>query len=111
MYYSSQEYTLGTNTLKAHEGLKNGGTARQQARGAAFAAICAAPSILWGNGTIKGKKQPPAIQVLRKLEVAYTRQGVITDGNITTARGLGYAFRSQDRTDPSADVDLSMHRW
>ena len=24
--------------------------------------------------------------------VSYTRQGVVTDGNITTARGLGYAL-------------------
>ena len=64
----------GTNTLKAHEGLKNA-ICKANKQGRRIAAICAAPSIL---GEMEG--------------VSYTRQGVITDGNITTARGLGYAL-------------------
>lgn len=58
-----------------------------------IAAICAAPSILGGLGILEGKKAtcfPGFEQELKGADVV--RQGVVTDGNITTARGLGYAL-------------------
>ena len=61
-------------------------------RGKRVAAICAAPSILGRNGLLKGKKAtcyPGFEETLAGAE--YTRQGVITDGAITTARGMGFA--------------------
>ena len=86
----------GTNTLKAHEGLKNA-ICKANKQGRRIAAICAAPSILGEMGLLKGRTATCYPGFEDKLEgVSYTRQGVITDGNITTAR-------SGDRTDPSAD--------
>ena len=57
------------------------------------AAICAAPSVLGGLGLLKGKKATCYPGFEDKLTGAeYTSQGVITDGLVTTARGLGYAL-------------------
>ena len=82
----------GTNTLKAHEGLKNA-ICKANKQGRRIAAICAAPSILGEMGLLKGRTATCYPGFEDKLEgVSYTRQGVITDGNITTARGLGYAL-------------------
>jgi len=62
-------------------------------KGKKIAAICAAPSILGEMGLLKGRTATCYPGFEDKLEgVSYTRQGVITDGNITTARGLGYAL-------------------
>ena len=62
-------------------------------KGRRIAAICAAPSILGEMGLLKGRTATCYPGFEDKLEgVSYTRQGVITDGNITTARGLGYAL-------------------
>lgn len=59
-----------------------------------IAAICAAPGVVLGrHGFLKGRKAtcfPGFEKEFRGGE--YTRQGVITDGNITTARGLGFAI-------------------
>ena len=58
-----------------------------------IAAICAAPSILGRLGMLEGKKAtcfPGFEEELKGADVV--RQGVVTDGNITTARGLGYAL-------------------
>ena len=58
-----------------------------------IAAICAAPSVLGELGILKGRQAtcyPGFEEVL--AGAFYTSQGVITDGHITTARGLGYAL-------------------
>ncbi len=82
----------GTRNLAAHEGLLSA-LKEAHAENKRIAAICAAPSILGGLGILEGKKATcfPGFEL--KLEGAkYTKQGVVTDGNITTARGLGYAL-------------------
>ena len=57
------------------------------------AAICAAPSVLGGLGFLQGRKATCYPGFEDKLTGAqYTHQGVVTDGLITTARGLGYAL-------------------
>ena len=62
-------------------------------QGRRIAAICAAPSILGSMGLLKGRTATCYPGFEDMLEGAsYTSQGVITDGNITTCRGLGYAM-------------------
>ena len=58
-----------------------------------IAAICAAPSVLGRLGFLEGRKATcyPGFEN-QLIGAEYTRQGVVTDGNITTARGLGYAL-------------------
>ncbi len=82
----------GTSNLKAHQGLaKDLEEANRQGR--RIAAICAAPSVLGGMGLLKGKTATCYPGYEDQLEGASCSQsGVITDGNITTARGLGYAL-------------------
>lgn len=61
-------------------------------QGKRVAAICAAPSILGRNRLLNVKKAtcyPGFEETLVGAE--YTRQGVVTDGQITTARGMGFA--------------------
>lgn len=61
--------------------------------GRRLAAVCAAPSILGGLGILKGKKAtcyPGFEDALSGAEVV--GEGVVTDGNVTTARGLGYSL-------------------
>ena len=61
--------------------------------GRRLAAICAAPSVLGGLGLLEGKKAtcyPGFEAALAGAEVS--GDGVVTDGNITTGRGLGYAL-------------------
>lgn len=61
--------------------------------GKRIAAICAAPSVLGKLGLLKGKTATCFPGFEDMLEgAAYTRMGVVTDGNITTARGLGFAI-------------------
>lgn len=82
----------GTKNLGAHEGLLN---ALKEAHtgNKRIAAICAAPSVLGKLGILEGKKATCFPGFEPELKGAmYTRQGVVTDGNITTARGLGYAL-------------------
>ena len=82
----------GTRNLGAHTGLLNAlkEANRENRR---IGAICAAPSILGNLGILEGKKATcfPGFEPGLKGAV-YTKQGVVTDGNITTARGLGYAL-------------------
>ena len=63
------------------------------ADGRRLAAICAGPSVLGKLGLLKGKHATcfPTFED-QLIGAEYTRQGVITDGMITTARGLGYAL-------------------
>ena len=58
-----------------------------------LAAICAAPSVLGKMGLLKGKKATcfPGFEEYL-LGGSYVADGVVTDGMITTARGLGFAI-------------------
>ena len=61
--------------------------------GKRLAAICAAPSVLGQLGLLKDKRAtcyPGFEDALTGAKL--TGAGVVTDGNITTARGLGYAL-------------------
>lgn len=65
----------------------------QLAAGGRVAAICAAPSVLGANGLLEGKQAtcyPGFEGELRGAQ--HTHTGVVTDGLVTTARGLGYAL-------------------
>ena len=62
--------------------------------GKIVAAICAAPSVLGELGMLKGKRAccyPSFEEKLNCLEVSY--EPVVTDGRITTSRGMGTAVR------------------
>jgi len=62
-------------------------------RGKRIAAICAAPTIFGKLGLLKGKKAvcyPGMEGDLIGAEVSY--DNVVTDGNITTSRGMGTAI-------------------
>ena len=66
---------------------------RFAAEGRRVAAICAAPGILGGLGLLDGRLATCHPGWEDKLGGAeYTRQGVVTDGNITTGRGVGFAI-------------------
>jgi 4-methyl-5(b-hydroxyethyl)-thiazole monophosphate biosynthesis len=82
----------GTRNLEMHEGLCSA-LKEAHSRKKKVAAICAAPSVFGGLGILEGKKAtcyPGFESQLKGAE--YTKQGVITDGNVTTARGVGYAL-------------------
>lgn len=82
----------GTRNLAGHQGLCRELLKAEKA-GKRLAAICAAPSILGGLGLLKGKTATCYPGFEGELEGAvYTKQGVVTDGRITTARGLGFAL-------------------
>ena len=58
-----------------------------------IAAICAAPTVFGGLGILEGKKAtcyPGMEDMLIGAEVCY--DSVVTDGNITTSRGVGTAI-------------------
>ncbi len=60
--------------------------------GGRIAAICAAPSVLGKLGLLNGKKAtcfPGFEELLTGAEVASSDIRVVTDGNITTSRGMG----------------------
>lgn len=62
-------------------------------KGRIISAICAAPFILGKKGLLKGKKAtcfPGFEEYLEGAEVV--EKGVVTDGNIVTARGAGVAW-------------------
>lgn len=64
------------------------------ASGRRVAAICAAPSVLGDLGILEGRRAicyPGFEERLKGAEVA-AGAGVVTDGNVTTARGLGWAL-------------------
>lgn len=66
---------------------------RAAEKGKRLAAICAAPSVLGGLGLLKGKRATCYPGFEDKLIGAdRVKDGVVTDGNITTARGLGFAI-------------------
>ena len=65
---------------------------KHAAAGGRMAAICAAPSVLGDLGLLAGKKATcyPGFEE-RLTGAEYVRDGVVTDGNVTTARGMGFA--------------------
>lgn len=82
----------GTENLYAHEGLREL-VLRFAAEGKRVAALCAAPSILGRLGLLDGRSATCHPGWEDKLGSAeYTRTGVVTDGNITTGRGVGFAI-------------------
>ncbi len=82
----------GTRNLAAHKGLCEA-LLKADREGKRIAAICAAPSVFGGLGILMGKKATCYPGFEKELEGAeYTHQGVVTDGHVTTGRGLGYAL-------------------
>ena len=83
----------GTLHLKEHAGLcrlLNQAEKKEKH----IAAICAAPSVLGELGMLKGKRAccyPSFEEKLNCLEVSW--EPVVTDGRITTSRGMGTAVR------------------
>lgn len=82
----------GTRNLQEHRGLRAALKAAV-AEGRRVAAICAAPSVLGSLGLLTGRRATCYPGFEDKLEGAsYTHDGVVTDGPVTTGRGLGYAL-------------------
>ena len=67
--------------------------AEVQKKGGRIAAICAAPLVLGRRGLLNGKRATCFPGFENELTGAVvTSTGVVTDGNITTARSFDYAF-------------------
>lgn len=82
----------GTPNLAAHEGLC-ALLKEFAASGKRLAAICAAPSVLGGLGLLEGRNATCYPGWEDKLTGAVcTGAGVVTDGNVTTGRGVGFAI-------------------
>lgn len=82
----------GTLNLKAHEGLLKL-LKSFDSQGKYIAAICAAPSILAELGMLKGRKACSYTSFEDRLEDAQVvREPAVTDGHITTGRGMGTAI-------------------
>ena len=82
----------GTLHLKAHEGLADL-IRKADKEGKLLAAICAAPSILGDLGLLKGREAVCYPGFEERLTGAITSTNpVVTDGHITTSRGMGTAI-------------------
>lgn len=82
----------GTNNLKASPEVEKA-LKQFAAEGKRIAAICAAPTVLGKYGLLDGKTATCYPGCESMLGAAnHVSDGVVTDGNITTARGLGYAI-------------------
>lgn len=60
-----------------------------------IAAICAAPSVFARLGFLKGRKvtsYPSFMECLKEAGGEVVTESVVTDGNVTTSRGLGTAI-------------------
>ena len=66
---------------------------KHTAAGGRMAAICAAPSVLGDLGLLAGKRATcyPGFEE-RLTGATYVSDGVVTDGTVTTARGMGFAI-------------------
>ena len=66
---------------------------KHAAAGGRMVAICAAPSVLGDLGLLAGKKATcyPGFEE-RLAGATYVSDGVVTDGTVTTARGMGFAI-------------------
>lgn len=83
---------LGMQNLEAHEGVKNL-IASFYKEGKEIAAICASPTIFGRMGLLEGKSAtayPSMEDGLLGAKVSF--DGVVTDGNITTGRGMGVSI-------------------
>ena len=83
----------GTKNLKAHKELAAALLDFAADENKRIAAICAAPSVLGSLGILKGKKAtcyPGFEEQLLGAEVV--TDGVVTDGRITTAKGMGVSI-------------------
>lgn len=82
----------GTTHLKNHEELRKVLFAYKEA-GKYLAAICAAPSVYGWNGMLAGKKAICYPGFEEELVGAIvTKEGVVTDGQFITSKGLGTAI-------------------
>lgn len=82
----------GTRRLAAHKGLSDL-LVRAYGKGVRLAAICAAPSVLGGLGLLKDRRATCFPGFESELTGAHhVSDGVVTDGTVTTARGLGFAI-------------------
>lgn len=84
----------GTKNLASHKALGEA-LISQINEGRRVAAICAAPSVLGNLGLLYGKKAtcyPQEVWQKQLTGATLVNDGVITDGLITTARGMGYAI-------------------
>ncbi len=82
----------GTKRLGAHEGLCEL-LKKKNKEGCMLAAICAAPSVLGDLGLLEGKQAVcyPGFEE-HLLGASVQSCSVVTDGNITTSRGMGTAI-------------------
>lgn len=79
----------GTTNLMEHEGLCELLVEKYNA-GKHLAAVCAAPSVLGSLNLLSGKKATCYPGFEEKLKGAgFVNDKVVTDGNITTSRGMG----------------------
>lgn len=82
----------GTLNLKAHEGLRKQ-ILSFNSRGKYLAAICAAPTVLSELGLLKEKKACAYPSFEEELDCGEVlKVPTVTDGNITTGRGMGAAI-------------------
>lgn len=82
----------GTLNLKAHEGLRKLLLSFDR-EGKYLSAICAAPTVLSELGLLKGKNACAYPSFEEALDCARVMQiPVVTDGHITTGRGMGAAI-------------------
>lgn len=83
----------GVENLCAHAGLR-GLLLRFYREGRTVAALCAAPGAVFGRlGIVDGRKAACFPGFAQFLEGAqYLPDGIVTDGNVTTGRGLGFAI-------------------
>lgn len=83
---------LGMQNLEAHEGVR-GLITKFSGEGKEIAAICASPTIFGRMGLLEGKRAtayPSMEEGLLGAEISYA--GVVTDGTITTGRGMGVSI-------------------
>ncbi|MBR1855633.1 MAG: DJ-1/PfpI family protein [Oribacterium sp.] len=82
----------GTKNLKSSKALSDM-LLTHAGKNKPIAAICAAPSVLGLLGLLRGRNATcyPGFED-QLTEANCVHDGVVTDGNITTARGLGYAL-------------------
>ena len=89
----------GTRNLAAHKGVCDA-VILQNEKGKRIAAICAAPTVLGGLGILRKKKAVcyPGLEeqlsgaIVKAPEWQNKVPPVVTDGNITTSRGVGTAI-------------------
>lgn len=82
----------GADYLRDHQGLSELLKAQEE-KGKRLAAICAAPGVLGLLGLLKGRRATcyPGFEG-RLLGADCTGEGVVTDGLVTTGRGMGYSI-------------------